>query len=282
MEPGCGMTARSGIALALSVACMAAVLGACGEESPGASSPTPSASTSPTKPVAPSPQKVAAPRKKRLRPLPSIPASAALSPGRCVTAAPPTTTSPTLDSDVCQVIVGYTRDWVVVEAKLDPAPLSQGEMSFRGYFDAPSSALPGETGRFWQWRALFPMGVRESHQFTVFNPFGGVYGCGAQGMGHGYVPTATANRKQGIIQAAFPSPCISEQGVFIPPDRSERRSISTLLGPPTRVRKVRTSPTASIRVMWPSNADRRRGTPTSQSAVSPQAVRTRSTVANVL
>ena len=44
-------------------------------------------------------------------------------------------------------------------------------------------------------------------------------------MGRGYVPTATANRKQGIIKAAFPSPCISEQGVDIPP-RSIRASVN--------------------------------------------------------
>jgi hypothetical protein len=154
-----------------------------------------------------------------------MPASAALRPGRCVAAAAPTATSPTLDGDVCQVIVRYTRDWVVVEAKVDPASLSQGEMSFRGYFDAPSSALPGETGRFWHWRAIFPMGVQESHQFTVINPYARIYGCGAQGMGRGYVPTATADRKQGIIKAAFPSPCISEQGVDIAP-RSIRASVN--------------------------------------------------------
>jgi hypothetical protein len=44
-------------------------------------------------------------------------------------------------------------------------------------------------------------------------------------MGHGYKPTATINREQGIIKAAFPSPCISEQGVDIAP-RAIRASVN--------------------------------------------------------
>jgi hypothetical protein len=193
-----GITARSRIAWMLSAACMAALLGACGEESPGASSPTSSASTSPTKTVAPSPKKSVDP-------------------------SPPTS----LDKDVRQAIVRYTQDraTVIVEAKVDPTQLSQGGTSFHGYFDAPSSTDGFGIGRFWTWKALFPIGVQEARQFSVFNPASRLYGCGPLGLGRGVVPTATVNREHGIIKAAFPSRCISEQGVEIPP-RSIRASVN--------------------------------------------------------
>jgi hypothetical protein len=231
-------TARARIAWVLSVACMAVLLGACGQESPEASSPKSPASTSPTKTVAPSPQKIATPRKKRVLPSPSIPASAALHPGRCVAASPTThTTSPALDADVCQVIIGYTWHWVVVEAKVDPTSLSQGGTSFRGYFDAPSSADPNETSRYWEWKALFPVGVRESRQLSIFNPYGGVYGCGSQGMGRGVVPTGTVNRERGIIKVVFPSRCIGAQGLqYVPPTSIRASANLDPIGTPNEVR----------------------------------------------
>ena len=217
--------AQSCIAWVLSVACMAALLGACGQESPEASPPKSPASTSPTKTVAPSPKKVAPTPKKRVLPSPSLPASATLRPGRCVATAPTTGPTPTLDNDVCQAIVGYTREWVVVEAKVDPTPLSQGGSRLHGWFDSPSSTSGGDTGRFWSWKALFPLGVQESHQIFVFNPYSGLYGCGPQGMGRGVVPTASVDREHGIIKVVIPSPCINEQGVPIAP-RSIRASVN--------------------------------------------------------
>ncbi len=69
------------------------------------------------------------------------------------------------------------------------------------------------------------MGVPESHQITVFNPYGGLYGCGSQGMGRGFVPTVTVNREHGIITVVIPSPCISMQGVDRAP-RSIRASVN--------------------------------------------------------
>ena len=212
-----GTTARSRIAWVLSAACMAALLGACGEESPEASSPKSQASASPTKTLAPSPKKVAPPRKKRVLPSPSVPASAAFRPGRCVAAAPTTTTSPTLDSDVCQAIVEYTGDWVVVKAKVDPTPLSQAGARLHGFFDSPSTAEPLSASRWWAWKAMLPMGVPESHQVTVQNAVTDIYGCGSQGMGRGVVPTITVGREHGIIKVVIPSRCISEQGVDMAP-----------------------------------------------------------------
>jgi hypothetical protein len=206
-----GINPRSRIAWVLSVACMAALLGACGQESPEASSPKSPASTSPTKTVAPSPKKVAPPRKKRVLPSPSI------RPGRCAAAAPTTTTSPTLDSDVCQAIVGYTGDWVVVKAKVDPTPLSQAGARLHGFFDSPSTAEPLSASRWWAWKAMLPMGVPESHQVTVQNAVTDIYGCGSQGMGRGVVPTITVGREHGIIEVVIPSRCISEQGVDMAP-----------------------------------------------------------------
>lgn len=149
----------------------------------------------------------------------------ALRPARCVAAAPTTTTSPTLDSDVCQVIVGYTRVWTVVKAKVDPTPLYQEGTRLHGWFDSPSSAEPVDTSRWWAWKAILPMGVPESHQITVFNPYGGLYGCGSQGMGHGVVPTVTVDREHGIVTVVIPSPCISMQGVDMAP-RSIRASVN--------------------------------------------------------
>jgi hypothetical protein len=214
---------RSRIAWVLSVACMAGLLVACGEDSPEASSPKSPASTSPTKTVAPSPKEVAPPPKKSVAPSPAMPA---LRPGQCVAAAPTTTTSPTLDSDVCQVIVGYTRVWTVVRAKVDPTLLYQAGTRLHGWFDSPSTAEAfGEASRWWAWKALVPMGVPESHQITVFNPYGGVYGCGSQGMGRGVVPTVNVDRQHGIIRVVIPSPCISVQGIDRAP-RSIRASVN--------------------------------------------------------
>jgi hypothetical protein len=216
------ITARSRIALVLAIACMAALLGGCGgEESPEASSPSSSASTSSTTSVAPSPQKIVRSREK-IAPTLSMPT---LRPTQCVAAPPSTRPTPMLDNDVCQAIVGYTRDWTVVKAKVDPTPLSQAGTRLHGWFDSPSSTSGGDTGRFWSWKALFPLDVQESHQIFVFNPYSGLYGCGPQGMGRGVVPTATVDRERGIIKVVIPSPCINEQGVPIAP-RSIRASVN--------------------------------------------------------
>jgi len=210
-----GGHARSRIASVLCLAWMATLLGGCGgEESPEASSPTSPASTSSTRSVAPSPQKIA--------PSPSMPT---LRPGQCVAAPPSRRPTPTLDNDVCQAIVGYARDWTVVKAKVDPTPLSQAGTRLHGWFDSPSSAQPfGEASRFWSWKALFPVGVQESHQIFVFNPYGGVYGCGPQGVGR-VVPTASVDREHGIIKVVIPSRCISVQGIDRAP-RSIRASVN--------------------------------------------------------
>lgn len=189
-------TARSRIAWVLSVACMTAALGACGEESPEASSPTSPASTSPTQTVVPAPKTIAP------------------SPERGVAPSPPTP----LDKDVRQAIVRYTpdREAVIVEAKVDPRAVSQGSTSFHGFFQAP---FTGAGGRFWEWKAIFPMGAQESHQLSVQNAYSDFYGCGPQGLGRRskVAFTATVNRELGIIRAVIPSRCISEQGVEIPP-----------------------------------------------------------------
>jgi hypothetical protein len=198
-----GIAARSGTAWALSLALMVALLAACGEGSPEASSPTSPSSTSPTKTVAASPQKIA-PTHKKIAP----------SPKQSVSPSPPTS----LDKDVRQAIVRYTQDRaaVVVEAKVDPTRLSQGSTSFHGFFQAP---FTGAGGRFWEWEALFPMGVQASHQLRVQNAYSDYYGCGPQGLGRNATPkfTATVNREDGTIKAVIPSRCISEQGVEIPP-----------------------------------------------------------------
>jgi hypothetical protein len=215
------ITALSRIVRVLSVACMAALLVACGEESPEASSPTSPTSTSPTKTVAPSPKEVApSPEKKSVDPSP-IPT---LRPGRCVSAPPSTSPTPTLDNDVCQVIVRYTRDWTVVKAKVDPTRLYQAGTRLHGWFDSPSTAEPVDARRWWAWEAIVPMGVPQSHQITVENAYPDVYGCGSQGMGRGVVPTVTVNREHGIITVVIPSPCISMQGVDMAP-RSIRASV---------------------------------------------------------
>lgn len=203
------ITTRSRMAWVLSITCLAALLGACGQESPGASSPKSPASTSPTKTVAPSPKKVAPAPKKRVLPT--------LRPGRCAAAAPTTATSPTLDGDVCQAIVGYIGDSVVVKAKVDPTLLSQAGARLHGFFDSPSTAEPLDASRWWAWKAMLPMGVPESHQVAVQNAVTDIYGCGSQGMGHGDVPTVAVGRARGIIKVVIPSRCISEQGVGMAP-----------------------------------------------------------------
>ena len=84
------------------------------------------------------------------------------------------------------VIVGYTREWTVVEAKADPTSLSQGR--WRGFMDGLTPRAPHRAGTpvaSGHGRALSPVGVQESHQVFVFNPFSGLYGPWPAGHGPG-------------------------------------------------------------------------------------------------
>jgi hypothetical protein len=205
-----GIAARSGTARALAVACTAALLVACGAESPQVSRPEAHGSKAPQNSAAPSSQQSDTPS--------STAASTSPRPGQCVATAPPTGhSSQSLDNDVCKVTVRHTQDRIILEAKVDPTGLSRWT-EFHGYFQTP--------GWVWSWVADFPKGADESHYLLINDDASGdLLGCFSGGRDLAGSPiidesefTATVNRQDGTFKAFIPRLCLSEAGARVSPE----------------------------------------------------------------
>jgi hypothetical protein len=187
----------------LLVACLAALSGACGSESPEASPSTPD-STSPTRSVAPSPTKP----EKSADPSPAKPKK----PRRSVPR------PPMLDDDLRNVVVRHTPDQVIFEVKAaDPGGFPRDFVYVHGLVAVNPEARPGgDAGPLWQWEVAFDKGSRQPRMLGVLDwAYEELEGCFI-GSRLGPELSAAINYQDGIIKAVFPRRCFGPYGELTP------------------------------------------------------------------